>query len=150
VSPLAPGLAERSGAKEGGAGLACDSYVIRQWLFLICCSCSSQNLQGTRYLLLSTSATSYETATISAKATGFVVFATTAGALAEQGEAGSGRGRRPLPCQCGSGAIAHVWVSQTASKRTAASKVSQAGSRKTRGGRAGPGSGQPQGTWRAQ
>jgi hypothetical protein len=27
------------------------------------------------------------------------------GALAEQGEAGSGSGRRPLPCQCGSGAI---------------------------------------------
>jgi hypothetical protein len=33
------------------------------------------------------------------------------GALAEQGEAGSGFGRRPLPCQCGSGAIAPVWVS---------------------------------------
>ena len=34
------------------------------------------------------------------------------GALAEQGEAGSGLGRRPLPCQCGSGAIAPVWVSE--------------------------------------
>jgi hypothetical protein len=33
------------------------------------------------------------------------------GALAEQGEAGSGFGRCPLPCQCGSGAIAPVWVS---------------------------------------
>jgi hypothetical protein len=33
------------------------------------------------------------------------------GALAEQGEAGSGLGRRPLPCQCGSGAITPVWVS---------------------------------------
>ena len=33
------------------------------------------------------------------------------GALAEQGEAGSGLGRRPLPCQRGSGAIAPVWVS---------------------------------------
>ena len=33
------------------------------------------------------------------------------GALAEQGEAGSGLGRRPLPCQCGAGAIAPVWVS---------------------------------------
>jgi hypothetical protein len=32
-------------------------------------------------------------------------------ALAEQGEAGSGLGRRPLPCQCGSGAIAPVWGS---------------------------------------
>jgi hypothetical protein len=28
------------------------------------------------------------------------------GGLAEQSEAGSGFGRRPLPCQCGSGAIA--------------------------------------------
>jgi hypothetical protein len=34
------------------------------------------------------------------------------GALAEQGEAGSGHGRRPLPCQCGPGAVA-----QPASKR---------------------------------
>jgi hypothetical protein len=33
------------------------------------------------------------------------------GALAEQGEAGSGFGSRPLPCQCGSGVIAPVWVS---------------------------------------
>jgi hypothetical protein len=33
------------------------------------------------------------------------------GALTEQGEAGSGLGRRPLPCQCGPGAIAPVWVS---------------------------------------
>jgi hypothetical protein len=31
--------------------------------------------------------------------------------LIAQGEAGSGHGRRPLPCQCGSGAIAPVWVS---------------------------------------
>jgi hypothetical protein len=30
------------------------------------------------------------------------------GALAEQGGAGSGFGRRPLPCQCGPGAIAPV------------------------------------------
>jgi hypothetical protein len=36
---------------------------------------------------------------------------TSAELMAEQGEAGSGFGRRPLPCQCGSGAIAHVWVS---------------------------------------
>jgi hypothetical protein len=34
-------------------------------------------------------------------------------ALAEQGEAGSGLERRPLPCQYGQGAIAPVWVSQT-------------------------------------
>jgi hypothetical protein len=39
------------------------------------------------------------------------------GALAEQGEAGSGFGRRPLPCQCGPGDIAPVWVSSTASKQ---------------------------------
>ena len=32
------------------------------------------------------------------------------GALAEQGEAGSGLGRRPLPCQCGPGDIAPVCV----------------------------------------
>jgi hypothetical protein len=29
-------------------------------------------------------------------------------AVVEQGKAGSGLGRRPLPCQCGSGAIAPV------------------------------------------
>jgi hypothetical protein len=37
--------------------------------------------------------------------------------LAEQGEAGSGHGRRPLPCQCGSGTTAPVWVSSTSSKQ---------------------------------
>jgi hypothetical protein len=32
-------------------------------------------------------------------------------ALAEQGEAGSARGCRPLPCQCGSGGISPAQVS---------------------------------------
>jgi hypothetical protein len=38
-------------------------------------------------------------------------------ALAAQGEAGSGLGRRPLPCQCRAGAIAPEWVSLKASKQ---------------------------------
>jgi hypothetical protein len=44
---------------------------------------------------------------------------------AEQGEAGSGLGRRPLPCQCGAGTIAPAWVNLKASKQASKQATSK-------------------------